>query len=676
MRALLSVYDKTGLVDLARGLVDLGWDLVASGSTAAALREAGLPVRRGGRGDRRPGDAGRPGQDAAPGRARRDPGRPRQPRPTWPTSSSGASSPSTSWCRNLYPFYAEPSVETIDIGGVTLLRAAAKNWDHVGRGRRPGRLRRRAGRAAGRRARCRTPPGGAWPGPRSPHTAAYDAAIVGWLDETDPEPATLPPTVHLALEQAAELRYGENPHQAGARYRRIGPARAAGTASSSTRACRCRTSTCTTPTPPGRWSTTSATGPAVAIVKHACPCGVGVADDLATAYSLAFEGDELSAFGGIVALNRPVDDATVERMVAAAQADVVIAPGYGDGRGRPAPGPAEEHPGPRGRARPPRTALALRQVSGGFLVQEPPRFAAGRDAWRVVTKAVPTEEQWADAELAWRVCAPHPVQRRRAREGRPGRGHRGRPAEPGGGGRDRRGQGRRAGPRAGACATDGFYPFPDGVEAAAAAGVAVVVQPGGSVKRRRRRRRRRRARPGHGPHRRAPVPPLARSLRAPGRPTVRGGAAPLRQGAAPPSSRCSLRARWWRSSTRRRPARSSAPSARSTEASWRALRIPKPVRARAAAAAPVSRSPSGRARRGGAGRPTGPDGRPERGERAEARRPRPIGVERAVDAQTRDGSGPAGVGVGVGGPGRAVTQAADDDGPDPDGAVVTRGRRG
>jgi phosphoribosylaminoimidazolecarboxamide formyltransferase/IMP cyclohydrolase len=206
-----------------------------------------------------------------------------------------------------------------------------------------------------------------------------------------------------------------------------------------------------------------------------------VAADPATAYRLAFECDERSAFGGIVAVSTPIDDATCDAIVAAAQADVIIAPGY-------APATFDRLRAKRKNTRlleasesPSVPKLELRQISGGFLVQDAHHFATTRADWRVVTKAAPTEEQWADAELAWRLV-----------------GHvksnaivlvRGGQAVGIGAGQQNRvesGQiaaskaaGRAAG---GACASDAFYPFPDGVEAAAAAGVAVVVQPGGALR--------------------------------------------------------------------------------------------------------------------------------------------------------------------------------------------------
>ena len=180
-----------------------------------------------------------------------------------------------------------------------------------------------------------------------------------------------------------------------------------------------------------------------------------------------------------MALNRPVDDATVERMVAGPQADVIIAPGYGAGTidaliGKRRNTRLLEAPAPW------RDDLDYRQLTGGFLVQQAPHFAAGRADWTVPTTLQPTEEQWRDAELAWRICGyvksnsvvlVKDGQAVGIGAGQQNRVESGEIAA-------KKAAGRAVG---GACASDAFYPFPDGVEAAAGAGVAVVVQPGGSV---------------------------------------------------------------------------------------------------------------------------------------------------------------------------------------------------
>jgi phosphoribosylaminoimidazolecarboxamide formyltransferase/IMP cyclohydrolase len=220
--------------------------------------------------------------------------------------------------------------------------------------------------------------------------------------------------------------------------------------------------------------------PACAIIKHANPCGVAISGDLATSYQRALECDERSAFGGIVACNLPIDAATAERMVAGPQADVVIAPGFAPGtrealaakrkntRILEAPAPGPEH-------------LDFRQLAGGFLVQDPAHFSARRDDWRVVTKAAPTAEQWRDLEVAWRVCGHVKsnaiVLVKNAQAVGIGAGQQNRVEA--GEIAAKKAAGRAAG---GACASDAFYPFPDGVEAAAGAGVAAVVQPGGAMR--------------------------------------------------------------------------------------------------------------------------------------------------------------------------------------------------
>jgi phosphoribosylaminoimidazolecarboxamide formyltransferase/IMP cyclohydrolase len=222
-------------------------------------------------------------------------------------------------------------------------------------------------------------------------------------------------------------------------------------------------------------------GPAAGVVvKHANPCGAAVANDLLTAYDRAFEGDPMSAFGGIVALSGTVTRALAEHLVANPKADVLIAPGYEDGalellaarrknmRVLTAPAPTAE-------------GLHLRQISGGWLVQEPYRFATGRDDWKVATAVAPTEAEWRDLELAWRVCAAVKSNAIVLAAG-------GMAVGIGGGQQNRVSPGELAVQRAagrakgGAAASDAFFPFRDGLDAVAAAGVAAVIQPGGSVR--------------------------------------------------------------------------------------------------------------------------------------------------------------------------------------------------
>jgi phosphoribosylaminoimidazolecarboxamide formyltransferase/IMP cyclohydrolase len=221
---------------------------------------------------------------------------------------------------------------------------------------------------------------------------------------------------------------------------------------------------------------------AAVVVKHANPCGAAVTGEgeLLTAYDRAFECDPMSAFGGIVALSGTVTRALAEHLVANPKADVLIAPGYEDGALELL---AAKRKNMRVLTAPPPTSegLHLRQISGGWLIQEPYRFAAGRSDWRIVTKVAPTEDQWRDIELAWRVCAAVKSNAIVLAAGAMAVGI-------GGGQQNRVTPGELAVQRAagrakgGAAASDAFFPFRDGLDAVAAAGVAAVIQPGGSLR--------------------------------------------------------------------------------------------------------------------------------------------------------------------------------------------------
>ncbi len=474
-RALLSVSDRTDLAEFARGLADLGFELVASGGTAAALRDAELEVTT------VESLTGAP--EMLDGRVKTlhprvyggllaDLGNPEH----RADLEAQAIEPFALVVSNLYPFGERPGIETIDIGGPAMVRASAKNHAWVGIVTSPAQyddvlreLQANGGTlvdATRRRLALEA----------FAHTAAYDAAIVAWLSGDE----LLPKHLVLALERTEdELRYGENPHQRAARYRTVGTKvwwdstrQHSGLALSylnfyDTDAA-------------WRLAHDLGPGPACAIIKHANPCGVALADSAAVAYGRALACDEQSAFGGVIALNRTIDAATADAIVAGPQADVIIAPAY-------EPGTLEALIGRRKNTRlleaptPEPLRLDLRQISGGLLAQEPHRFVSGRDDWRVVTKVAPTDEQWRDAELAWRICGHvksnaivlvKDAQAVGIGAGQQKRVDAGEIAA-------RKAAGRAAG---GASASDAFYPFPDGIEAAAAAGVAVVVQPGGAMR--------------------------------------------------------------------------------------------------------------------------------------------------------------------------------------------------
>jgi phosphoribosylaminoimidazolecarboxamide formyltransferase / IMP cyclohydrolase len=463
MKALLSGYDTTGLVDFAQGLADLGVALVASGGAARALADAGIVH---GTIEAMAGSAGRLG--------RHDDTSAELERPAMAIAAALATF-DLIVC-NLAPFTMQPSLETIDVDGPALLRAAARSYARVAvvvdpadyegvldELRRAGTLsdatRRRLARAA------------------FAHTAAYDAAIVSWLDEGDG--AVLPPTLHLALVRAQDLRYGENPHQHGARYRERGRTswwddviQHGGMALSYLNLFDAEAA----------WQLVHelGEGPAAAVIKHANPCGVAVAGNIEEAYRRAIACDPTSAFGGIVALNRPVSAALAAEVVGSPKADVMVAPGY-------APDALALFAAKRKNMRvleappPQRERYDLRRLSGGFLVQEADRITPKSGAWRVVTRAAPTEDQWRDLELAWRICA-------RVTSNAIVFVAAGQAVGVGAGQQSRvdavdiaarKAHGRA---RGGACASDAFFPFRDGLDAAARAGVAAVIQPGGSVR--------------------------------------------------------------------------------------------------------------------------------------------------------------------------------------------------
>jgi phosphoribosylaminoimidazolecarboxamide formyltransferase / IMP cyclohydrolase len=477
VRALLSPYDKTGLTGLAEGLVSLGYGLLASGNTSRALTEAGIAHEEVAVYTGSPEMLGGRVKTLHPkilGGILADRSRPEH----LADLEANDIEPIDIVVCNLYPFREQPSIDMIDVGGPTMLRAAAKNHGSVASVVDPAdygalldELRREGGLSDATRRRLARK--------AFAHTAAYDAAIATWFDDTAAEPEILPPTLHLALERAQDLRYGENPHQQGARYRETGKTswwddvvQHGGMALSYLNLYDADAA----------WRLVHELGnePAAVVVKHANPCGAAVADDILTAYDRAFECDPMSAFGGIVALNRPVDESVATEMVGNAKADVLIAPGYDAAalelfaakrknmRVLQAPAPTADR-------------LHLRQISGGFLVQENFRFESPRDQWQVVTKAQPTDDNWRDLELAWRVCgwvksnAIVLVANGMAvgiGGGQQNRVHPGELAVQKAAGRA----------KGGAAASDAFFPFRDGLDTVASSGIAAVVQPGGSLR--------------------------------------------------------------------------------------------------------------------------------------------------------------------------------------------------
>jgi len=476
-RALVSVSDKTGVVALARGLAALGYEVVSTGNTLRALREAGVqavgvsdvtgfPEILGGRvKSLHPAIHG--GVLAL-----------RTPEHLAQLEEHGIVPVDVVVC-NLYPFretVAEEGVtdaeamEQVDIGGPAMIRAAAKNHAHVTVVVDPADYEAvlddlRQGIAAERRRELALK--------AFAHTAAYDAAIVAYLSRGDALPARL----NIALERAQELRYGENPHQAGARYRLSGAKSVwdeavlhSGQALSYLNVFDAEAA----------WRLAhELPATACVIVKHANACGAAVADDLVTAYERAFDADPKSAFGGVVAQPGVVTRELAERIAANPKADVLLARGYDDealallaAKRKSTRVISLPAPGERG--------LDLRSVDGGFLVQGPD-LVEDEAPWRVVTRRHPTDAEWRDLEVAYRVCA-------RTSSNAIVLVKDGVAVGVGAGQQSRvdaveiaakKAAGRAVG---GACASDAFFPFRDGLEAAADAGVRAVVQPGGSIR--------------------------------------------------------------------------------------------------------------------------------------------------------------------------------------------------
>ena len=477
------MYDKTGIVELAAGLADLGWRLVSSGGTARVLSDAGLPVTDVADLTGYPPILGHRVVTLHPAVHAGLLADLSVPEHVDELAALGIE-PIALAVVNLYPFSSAPGIELIDVGGPTMVRAAAKNHAHVGIVVEPAqygavldelRLSGSLGDATRRRLARDA----------FAHTAAYDAAIVTWFDDTEDRPAgdgqavagaVLPRSIHLALDRVQELRYGENPHQRGARYRAAGR--------------------------PSWWDEAVQHGgkelsylnlydteaawklvhrfdrPACVIVKHANPCGVAVADDITTAYVAANACDPVSAFGGIVACNRPVPVELAESL-APVFTEVVVAPSFADDAlavfAKKANLRVLGAPEPYG------APLDLRSIDGGLLVQEVDPGIIDRSAWRVVTKAQPDAGQWDDIEFGWLVCAA--VSSNAIVLVRDGQA-----VGIGAGQQNRLDSARiaveRAGDRAvgGVCASDAYFPFRDGLDSVAAAGVSVVVQPGGSIR--------------------------------------------------------------------------------------------------------------------------------------------------------------------------------------------------
>jgi phosphoribosylaminoimidazolecarboxamide formyltransferase/IMP cyclohydrolase len=490
-RALISVSDKTGLVELARALVSHGAEILSTGGSAAALRQAGVPVTE------VSDHTGFP--EILDGRVktlvpqihggllgRRD-----SPAHVAQMAEHGIAPIDLLVC-NLYPFEAtvasgaapEDCIENIDIGGPALIRAAAKNHAHVAVVTDPAQYPAllAAVAAGGTTLALRRQ----WAGAAYARTAAYDSAIGAWF--ASQLGTEFPERFSIAGQRRQTLRYGENPHQRAALY--------------------------VTGTRPGVAHATQVQGkelsfnnlndtdaalecvaefedPTVVIVKHANPCGVASAATLTAAWEAALRCDPVSAFGGIIAVNRMLDEAAAECM-AAIFSEVIVAPDADDGARAvlarkknlrllltgALPDPAE-------------AGLQVRSIAGGLLVQTRDAGRVGRDALQVVTQRTPSEAELDDLLFAFRVCkhvkSNAIVYARGGATVGVGAGQMSRVDSA----RIAAWKGQAAAEAAGqnanltqgsVAASDAFFPFADGLEAIIAAGATAVIQPGGSIR--------------------------------------------------------------------------------------------------------------------------------------------------------------------------------------------------
>ena len=483
MRALISVYDKTGLSPFARGLAELDCELVASGGTAAALEEAGLSVTR---------------VEAVTGFPELLGGRVKTLHPRIHAGilarreveedvaalAEHGIAPFDLVCVNLYPFERaadapdardEDVVEMIDVGGPALLRAAAKSHASVTPVCRPedydgvlAELRESGSTSLVTRRRLAAAAFAA--------TAAYDAAIARWFQREDDLPETLVP----AFDRRLELSYGENPHQRAAYYVERG-ARTHLLAQVQQLQGKPLSFNNLNDLSAARLVARELDRPACVIVKHAVPCGVAVADTIEGAYRLALAADPVSAYGGVVVLNRGVTAALGE-LLAGQFVEVLFAPGYDE--------QAMESLARKTSTRvlddTERRALVeserdYRRVLGGLLLQDGDWEVAAGESMEVVCGTV-REEQWEDVLFAWRV-----VKHVRSNAVVLARG--GQTVGIGGGQTSRVDAVRIAVEKArelghetegAVLASDAFFPFADGPQIALDAGVAVLVQPGGA----------------------------------------------------------------------------------------------------------------------------------------------------------------------------------------------------
>ncbi len=491
-RALISVSDKTGLIPLAQALAAHGVEILSTGGSARALREAGVAVKEVSEHSGFPEILDGRVKTLVPQIHGGILGRRDLPEHRAQMEAHGIA-PIDLVVVNLYPFEAtaargapyDECVENIDIGGPALIRAAAKNHDFVTVLTDPAQydavlaeLANHSGTTLALRRRLAFEAYAC--------TAAYDAAITGWFAHQND--TGFPPRFGIAGRLRQELRYGENPHQRAAFYvtdKRPGVATATQVQGKEL------SYNNLNDTDAAYECVAEFDAPTVAIIKHASPCGVASASTLSTAWDLAFRCDPVSPFGGIIAVNRALDGPAAEK-IAAILTEVIIAPDADDAAKADLarkknlrllltgalPDPTED-------------SLTFRRLSGGFLVQTRDAGRITRDALKVVTQRAPTDAELDDMIFAFRVCkhvkSNAIVYAKGAATVGIGAGQSSRVDSA----RIAAWKGAEAAKAAGLAesltrgsvvASDAFFPFADGLEAAVAAGATAVIQPGGSVR--------------------------------------------------------------------------------------------------------------------------------------------------------------------------------------------------
>ena len=491
-RALISVSDKKGIVDFARGLRALGVELLSTGGTAKLLREAGLEVREIGE------YTGFP--EMLDGRLktlhpkvhggilarREDAGHMAQ-------IDAAGIPPIDLVVVNLYPFAQtvarsgctiEDAIENIDIGGPTMVRAAAKNHGHVAIVTDPADY-------ADVLAEMQTNQGAVSDATRFDlakkafsHTAAYDSMISNYLTtiNSDGTKSDFPAQINFNFAKVQDMRYGENPHQKAAFYRELTPL--AGSISNYTQVQGKELSYNNIGDADATWELVkSFDEPACVIVKHANPCGVAVADTPLNAYKLAYATDPTSAFGGIIAFNRELDEASAKQITANQFVELIIAPSATDAA--LAVTAAKQNVRvlivPLSKAH---NQYDMKRVGGGLLVQTPDLFTVKREHLKIVTKIQPTEAQLNDLLFAFRVA-------KFVKSNAIVFCKDGHTLGVGAGQMSRVDSTRIASIKAqnaglslagSVVASDAFFPFRDGLDVLAEAGAKAVIQPGGSMR--------------------------------------------------------------------------------------------------------------------------------------------------------------------------------------------------